>query len=275
MKFAKDTTSQGALFAGIFASEDEKTPSKFGKYKICQFYDAFSPLGMQISLPNSIRWETSVVGRFVTSESVVACMITANAIPGSPAAYQDFAVLSFFGHLDKEAVFLIVTFWIHFDIAMHVVMTILQCRSDKEMKLTQRRLILFSPIPVFDEKERFDAPKYPLQILTLFGGGDLKFRKPSEKLELAQKPLRNSMNQLTDCKFVVQNFKISSQRGEMNKNGRFARIYMLTAYIAVALICTVTICTFMLNYSPRKKGLGFMSCTHEGTDNEIREEYMC
>ncbi|XP_035707478.1 uncharacterized protein LOC118435469 [Folsomia candida] len=145
----------------------------------------------------------------------LACMITANAIPGSPAAYQDFAVLSFFGHLDKEAVFLIVTFWIHFDIAMHVVMTILQCRSDKEMKLTQRRLILFSPIPVFDEKERFDAP------------------------------------------------------------GRFARIYMLTAYIAVALICTVTICTFMLNYSPRKKGLGFMSCTHEGTDNEIREEYMC
>ncbi|OXA55236.1 hypothetical protein Fcan01_08688 [Folsomia candida] len=94
----------------------------------------------------------------------LACMLTANAIPGSPAAYQDFSILSFFGHLNKEAVFLI---------------------------------------------------------------------------------------------------------------GRFPRIYMLTAYIAVALTCTVTICTFMLKYSPRKKGLGFMSCTHSGPANDIREAYTC
>ncbi|XP_035706819.1 uncharacterized protein LOC118435238 [Folsomia candida] len=146
----------------------------------------------------------------------LACMITANAIPGSPAAYQDFSVLSFSGgHLRKEAVFVIVTFWIFFDIAMHVMMTILQSRSDKEMKLNERRLILFSMIPVLLERERFDAP------------------------------------------------------------GRFARIYMLRAYIVMALACTVTICIFMLNYSPRKKGLGFMVCTHEGHDFNIRQIYSC
>ncbi|XP_035707231.1 uncharacterized protein LOC118435356 [Folsomia candida] len=146
----------------------------------------------------------------------LACMLTSNAIPGSPAAYQDFAVLHFFGpNLTKEAVFMIVVGWIVFDLVMHVMMTILQCRSDAVMKLTQRRIILFSPMPVLDERERFDAP------------------------------------------------------------GRFARIYMLTTYIAVALSCTVGICSLMLNYSPRKKGLGFMSCTHEGNDNDVREEYTC
>ncbi|XP_035707441.1 uncharacterized protein LOC118435458 [Folsomia candida] len=102
-----------------------------------------------------------------------------------------------------------------FDIAMHVVMTLLQRCSDAQMKLTHRRLILFSPIPVLEERERFDAP------------------------------------------------------------GRFARIYLLIAYIVVALACTVTICTFMLNYSPRKKGLGFMSCTHEGPENDVRKAYNC
>ncbi|OXA56192.1 hypothetical protein Fcan01_08691 [Folsomia candida] len=149
-------------------------------------------------------------------EVVIACVLTANAIPGSPAAHHDFAVLSFFGkNLTTEPVFITVMTWIIFDIGMHIGMTILQWRSDKDMQIWTRRHFLFSPIPVLHEKERFDAP------------------------------------------------------------GRFARIYMLIAYLVVALVGTVTICTFMLKNSPRGKGLGHMSCTHEGLDNDVREKYEC
>ncbi|XP_035710529.1 uncharacterized protein LOC118436471 [Folsomia candida] len=98
----------------------------------------------------------------------LTCMITSIRIPGSPAAFQDFSVVSFeLKTLDREAVFVVVVVWIIFDLVMHIVMTFRQCINDGIMKLTRGRFYFIAPIPVVLETDRFDTPGHLTRIWML------------------------------------------------------------------------------------------------------------